>query len=251
MNSEEAKLILQASHSGDADPTDPQIAEALAQTQRDPELLAWFKQQRALDEAIAIKLQEVCPPAGLAEKILMGRKARIPPKRNRFWMPLALAASILGLLSLTIFLVEKTKPKDTEFAALQSEMTGFLTVFPKLDLATDQWPQILNWLNKQPALAGAQIPASLQRFPGLGCREVKWRDKTLMLVCFAAQGEVVHLFVLPKADLPDAPFNDIPTVARIQNWSTASWTRGEISYLALTKANTAFLQALLSEQPRG
>ena len=251
MNSEEAKILLHACPPGAGDPDDPQTAEALAQTRRDPELLAWFNQQRALDGAVGDKLQQVRPPAGLAEKIMMGRKARMASRRNRSLMPLALAASILFLLSLAVVVVERFKPRATEFAALQTDMAGFLVQFPKLDLATDQWPDILRWLTNKPALARAEVPAGLQKFPGLGCREVKWRDKTLMLVCFAAQGEVVHLFVLPKADLLDAPFSATPALARVQGWTTASWTQGEVAYLALTKGNQAFLQELLAGPRRG
>lgn len=251
MNSEEAKILLHAYHSGVGDPDDPQMAEALAQTRRDPELLAWFNQQRALDAAVGDKLQQVHPPLGLAEKIVMGRKARMAPRRNRYLMPLALAASIVFLLSLAVFVVERSKPPATEFAALQTDMAGFLVQFPKLDLATDQWPDILRWLTNKPALARAEVPPSLQTFPGLGCREVKWRGKTLMLACFAAQGEVVHLFIVPRADLPDAPFTATPAFVRVRGWSTASWTQGEITYLALTKGNEAFLQKLLPGPHRG
>lgn len=130
-------------------------------------------------------------------------------------------------------------------------MAGFLVDFPKLDLATEQWPDILRWLTNKPALARAEVPAGLQEFPGLGCRELKWRGKTLMLVCFAAQGEVVHLFVVPRAGLPDAPFTSTPAFARVKSWSTASWTHGEIAYLALTKGNQAFLEKLLPGPHRG
>ena len=124
-------------------------------------------------------------------------------------------------------------------------MAGFLVQFPKLDLVTEQWPDILRWLRNKPALARAEVPSGLQKFPGLGCREVNWRGKTLMLVCFAVQGEVVHLFVVPRAHLPDAPFTATPAFARVRGWSTASWTQGEMTYLALTKGNEAFLRKLI------
>ncbi len=250
MTSEEAKVLLHAYHPDSASPEDPAMAEALAQTRRDSELLAWFNQQRALDSAVGDKLQQVRVPPGLAERIVEGRKARLQPRQPRYLMPLALAASLVFLLSLGVSLL-RPKPPVTEFAALQADMAGFLVQFPKLDLATDQWPDILRWLNQKPALAHAELPPGLRGFPGLGCREVKWRGKSHMLVCFAAQGEVVHLFVVPRSQLPGVPATSILAFARIQGWTTANWTQGDISYLALTRGKEAFLKNLLSGPRQG
>lgn len=245
MTSEEAKIVLHAYDPDVGASDDPRMTEALEQTRRDPELLAWFNQQRELDAAVRDKLQEVRVPTGLAGKILAGRKPASQPRQKRYLIPMALAASLAFLGLLGVLVMERFKPPISEFAAMQADMAGFLVEFPKLDLATDQWPGILSWLTQKPALAGAEIPPGLRKFPGLGCREVKWRGRSLMLVCFAAQGEVVHLFVLPAATLPDAPSDATPAFARVKGWSTASWRQGEISYLALTKGSEAFLKSLL------
>jgi hypothetical protein len=250
MNSEEAKVLLHAYHFDAEDLDDPRMVEALEQTRRDPELLAWFNQQRALDAAVRDKLQQVRVPVGLAERIVAGRKARFHPGRHRSLVPLALAASLVFLISLGVVLWRPGLP-TTEFAALQADMAGFLVQFPKLDLATDQWPEMQRWLNQKPALARAGIPVAVQKYPGLGCREVTWRGQRLMLVCFAAQGEIVHLFVVPKANLPDAPNTSAPAFARVKGWSTASWTQDQIAYLALTKGNQAFLRRLFPGPDRG
>ena len=99
-------------------------------------------------------------------------------------------------------------------------------------------------------LAQGCCPATSKKFPGLGCREVQWRDKGLMLVCFVAQGEIVHLFVVPKAELRDAPIASIPTLARVKGWTTANWTRGDVVFLALTRADEEFLNKLLADPNR-
>jgi hypothetical protein len=225
------------------------MAEALAQTRRDPELLSWFNQQRALDAAVGDKLQQVRPPLGLAEKIIAGRKARMAPRRNRYLMPLAWAASLVFLLSVGALLL-RPKPLETEHAALRADMAGFLVEFPRLDLATDQWPSIQRWLAQKPSLARAEIPAHLQKYPGIGCREVQWRGKRLMLVCFAVQGDIVHLFVLPKSDVAGAPLGSSPMFASVKGWSTASWSRGDVTFLALTRGTETFLKGLISEPRR-
>ena len=158
---------------------------------------------------------------------------------------LLLHLTLLGLLTFGRF-----KSPTTEFAAMRADMADFLVKFPKLDLASDQWPEIVQWLARKPALARVEIPPGLKKFPGLGCREVQWRDKRLMLVCFAAQGEIVHLFVVPKAELRDAPIASIATLARVKGWTTANWTRGDVVFLALTRADEEFLNKLLADPNR-
>jgi len=250
MNSEEAKLFLHACRLGNEDANDPRIAEALEQTRRDPELLAWYNDQRALDAAISQKLQQVRVPSDLADKILAERKTLSQRPTRRYVTPLALAASVVLLLSLGLLTFGRFKSPTTEFGAMRADMADFLVKFPKLDLASDQWPEIVQWLARKPALARVEIPPGLKKFPGLGCREVQWRDKRLMLVCFAAQGEIVHLFVVPKAELRDAPIASIATLARVKGWTTANWTRGDVVFLALTRADEEFLNKLLADPNR-
>ena len=61
-----------------------------------------------------------------------------------------------------------------------------------------------------------------------------------------AQGRVVHLFVVPKAELRDVPFPSAPAYARVNGWSTASWTQGDVVFLTLTKGDEKFLNKLLA-----
>jgi hypothetical protein len=250
MNTEEARLILQACRLGGQDDRDPRVAEALEQAARDPELRAWYQARRSLDSAICDKLREVPVPRHLAGSILARKRATSDRKRARYLTPLALAASIALLLSLGWLISRRLQLSATEFTALRSDMAGLLMQFPQLDLATERWPDIARWLGQKPGLAQVEIPARLQQYPGLGCREVRWRNKRLMLVCFVAQGEIVHLFVVPRAELEGLPAGTTPGFARVRGWSTASWTRGEVAYLVLTRGDPTFLSGLV-DAPNG
>jgi hypothetical protein len=247
MNSHDAKQFLQTCTLEGFRPDDPQLAAALEQTRRDPALLAWFNQQRALDEAIATKLAQTPVPAGLAGRIISGRKVRRQAQRRRVLLPLALAASLALLFGLLVFVQDPARAPQTEFAILQRDMTRFLVTFPDLELTTDRWPSILQWLGEKPGLQQAQIPVHLQRFPALGCRVVRWRGKELMLVCFAAQGEVVHLFVLPSAIVAGVPATSQLALSDLDGWSAGCWNQEGVTYLALTRGNRDFLQRLLAE----
>jgi len=249
MNSEEAKFLLHTRSLELGDPEDLRMAEALEQTRRDPELLAWFNQQRALDAALHDKLQHVRVPAGLVEKILAGREARIEPRRNRHLMPLALAASIVFLISLAVFVVGRSNPPTTRFAAMQAEMALFLREFPKLDLATDRLPEVREWLARQHSLTQGSLPKALERFPGIGCRTVEWEGRKLALVCFMVEGQVVHLFVIPRSAFPDAALSSTPVLAKVGPQNTASWSNRDNLYFVVTQAGEALLQKYLLAMP--
>jgi hypothetical protein len=80
MSNYDAKLVLNAYRSSDADAEDPFFKDALKQPKRDPELMDWFMKQRAFDDVIVAKVRTIQPPSGLKVQILGTlRAARLPP----------------------------------------------------------------------------------------------------------------------------------------------------------------------------
>ena len=245
MNNEEAKALLHGYQFDATEPGNPEMAEALAQVQRDPELLVWFQQQRALDAAVRDKLQQVRVPEGLAGKILAGHPARRVPRPNRNRWLLALVASIVFLVSLTVLLVQRSRPPVGQFAAMRVDMVEFLREFPRLDLTTDRLPEVREWLHQQHPLTKASLPDALGRFPSIGCRTVKWEGRQLALVCFMVDGHVMHLFVLPRTAFPEVTLPTTPLLAKVGSRNTASWSSGDTLYLVVTEAEQAQLQRIL------
>ena len=72
ITNQSAKFVLNAYRPNGADAQDPVFRVALEQAARDPELAAWFKEQRSFDSLIADKLAEIQPPANLYSAILAG-----------------------------------------------------------------------------------------------------------------------------------------------------------------------------------
>lgn len=249
MNSEEARLLLQAASLGTLEPDNADLTEALEQARRDPELFAWFQNQQVFDSAMAQRLQQLPVPADLADRIVTGLKHRSRAKRRRHALSMALAAGLVALFTIGALLSGFFRSPTTEFTELRTDLAELLMTFPALELATDQWPRMEAWLNNQPGFATARLPAEFQKYPGLGCRGLQWRGQRLLLVCFAAQGQVVHLVVLLGGELPGAPEDAQPMLSRVKGWSTAGWTRDGIVFLALTRGDQGFLRGLLRELP--
>ena len=157
---------------------------------------------------------------------------------------MAASLALLGFLAALWFNRTPTATPGS-FAAYRTDMAQFLREFPKLDIATDRLPEVRQWLSQQHSLTTAKLPKTLEQFPSIGCRTVEWQGKKLALVCFMVEGEVVHLFVMPRSAFPDAPVAATPTLAKVGAQNTASWSSAENLYLLVTKADEKLLQKLL------
>ena len=252
MTCEEAKLILQACRPGGEDLADPQVMAALELASNDPELMASLKEQRAFDAMISSKLEQLPVPPGLEAKIIAA--TRRPHAARLQWNTayLAWAASIVILASILLLWSGRSGAGGgRDLSALRTHLATFLREFPRLDLETERWPEINEWLAQKTPLADLEIPPQLKDYPGLGCRELRWKEKRLFLICFVAQGEVVHLFLLPNSNLSGPPPRSTPIFAQVKGWSTTSWAHGSASYVALTKGSEALLKNLLTNRNRG
>jgi len=246
VNREAAKIVLAACRPNGADANDPLVAEALALVQRDAELRAWFAAEQAADRAIAAKLKAAPLPEDLLARVRAGTQARLAVRSRRPSLTLAMAAS-LALLGVIAALWFNRTPSAApgSFAAYRVDMTQFLRAFPKLDLATDRLPEVRAWLSQQHPLVQGKLPQGMERFPSIGCRTVEWQGQRLALLCFMAEGQVVHVFVMPRTAFPDALLSSAPTFAKVGPQTTASWANDDNLYLVVTQADEALLRKIL------
>jgi hypothetical protein len=247
MDKERAKLVLQSYRPGGDPGSDAEMAEALGVAERDAELRAWFAEQQEIDQRLRRKLRDAAPPADLLDEIVAGlpRTASIAPRR-RWIQPLALAAAIVLLFgSAALLWHERSVPQGQSFAAFHAEMGSFLKTFPTLDIRTEKHSVVREWLASKPRFASGQIPQGLEKFPAIGCRELEWRGQPAALVCFMVDGHVVHLFLLPKQTWAAPADETTPQVTRDGKWTAATWIRGEITYVTVTRASEEFLKRRL------
>lgn len=246
MNREEAKSVLVVCRPNGADAKDPRLTEALALVQRDAELRAWFEAEQAADKAIAAKLKAAPLPEDLLARVRAGTQARITgqPRRPSFTLAMAASLALLGLIA-TLWLNHEKPAPPGSFAAYRTDMAQFLRTFPNLDITTDRLPEVREWLSSQHPLTQANLPKALEGFPSIGCRTVEWQGKKLALVCFMVEGQVVHLFVMPRTAFPDAIVNSTPQLAKVGSQNTASWSTSENLYLLVTQADKALLEKFL------
>ncbi len=211
ITNESAKFVLNAYRPNGADAQDPVFRDALEQAARDPELAAWFKEQRTFDSLIAGKLAEFEPPAGLYATILAGISSRSPMRRFNFKPLLALAAILV--LSGTILvprLMENSSPSRLmeQYQTANLEMLSSAPA-PTLDLVTAEFSRTKEYLAEMKAPFAPSLPGSLQDLPTAGCKTLRWRGQSLSLTCFRLpSGELLHVFVIDDKKFRSINFAD-------------------------------------------
>jgi hypothetical protein len=246
MDNKQAKFILQSCRSGGQDAHDPQFGEALRQAQRDPELGAWFDEEQARDDAVRRKLKEVPVPADLAGLILAVRAGEAPsrtPRRQAMW---AIAAALLALGTVTAILLGAFKGARP-LAEYRAEMVQMVSSGIRFDFRSEDLSEVEGWLATNHPWADSVIPAGLKDVPALGCRSFAWRGQPVALLCFLPkQGGAVHLLVVSRSALRDAPAAQQRVFAAEGNWLTASWAEGEKVYLVAARtSDRAYLERFL------
>ncbi len=249
MNNTEAKFILNACRPNARDANEAAFAAALAQAKADPALGAWFAREQAHAAAVAAKLREVAPPAGLREAILAGGRVsgesltnkRAP--RARWVQPvwLAAAAAIAVIFTASVALWPKRAAGEaplTEFAlndALETskhgghgEMTGAF----QATLAKDTT-----------RLAGG-LPINFAALKANGCRTVNVAGHDVLEVCFKRDGHWFHCYVARVEDFPGAS-SAAPLFASTGKVEAAVWVNGAYRVVVASNAGRAALQRLL------
>ena len=247
MNTELAKKILQA-HPPGGDDSDPRLRAALEFAASNPELLSWFSEQQALDRSIQQKVKTVRPPPDLLDEIVAGWKqqTRRDARQRTLWPKYAALAAAFVLLAGVAAIAWSwfASGESPQMTRLRMDMAAFLKEFPQLDAYMERQSEVRQWLGQRQTFAAAEIPARLQGFPAIGCREIEWQGRRIALICFMTDGEIVHLFLIPGTPSP-APSRSKPQLARAGHFATATWTQGDLIYMVMTPASRKFLEKLL------
>ncbi|ACB77055.1 hypothetical protein [Opitutus terrae] len=245
MTNNEAKFLLQAYRAGGLDASDPALAEALAQAKNDPALAAWFAREQAHATAIAAKLREIQPPAGLREMILAGvhadvqRQTQTQRRYKRLWW--GLAASLALLLSLAAWWrLTPIRGETLDQFAVNFVSHGFMLQERSPDVA-----HLKAWLAARETPLPEKLPAEFARLRALGCRTLKFEGQDVSLICFERGGHEYHVFVAHRADFA-APPSAVPRPLRERRGHVfTSWSDAHNDYVLVSDASMDEVRQLL------
>ena len=247
MDKPEARLILQSFRPGTEDEADPHFAEALRETERDPELARWFQEEQAFDRSIAVKLSALPEPFGLKTRLLAQAKARPGPSTSPWSLATALAAiaALLFLAAQIVSLFRSNAPATGTLANYAQEMVSFIRVPPNLELESHDLGVIQGWLYPKRGLP-VDVPPRLVDFQALGCRILSFRGQDVVLICFAREdARLAHLFVVARSALPDLHRGKKPVFTQSGEWITACWEEGDQVYMIAVQGDEATVKKFL------
>jgi hypothetical protein len=244
MTNDQAKFILSAFRPRGGDSGNPAFADALRMAGDDPALGAWFKASRELDAAVSSKLAAVEPPPELRGAILAGagvsRRARrgIPAWG---WVAGLAAAAAVAVSVLSFHEPVAALPGAPAFASFAiDDMINHRHGSSGEPAAT---------LVSELQTAGAPMPTAGQidfdRLRETGCRTLSFGGHELVEVCFAREGTVFHLYVMPRGALATDSAARGASFLSEAGGSAAVWSDGRFDYALASQAGVAALRRLL------
>ncbi len=244
MTTDEAKFILSAFRPGGSDSGNGAFGDALRIAGENPLLGAWFAQSRAHDGAIARKLGEISPPAGLREAILAGVRVGGSPKSSGLgwgWIAgLAAAAAVaIGVFSMRA-------PLHPDSGA--TEFAGFAIndmVNEKHGGSGEPAGALVSELQTK----GAKMPGAEQidfeKLRDTGCRTLNFAGHDVVEVCFARDGALFHFYVTRR----DGPLGDSvasgPSFIAQAAGAAAVWSDKRFDYAVASTAGIEAIRKLL------
>lgn len=247
MDRSQARLVLQAHRPTDLAATIPELAEALTLAENDPELKAWWEAQQAFDRKVAAKLADIRVPADLRANILASQK--IEPFTLRpffpFWLAAAAVVAILCASSASFHASYLASQHISTDAFHVATLEFVSNPNAELGMTSTDRDKVLAWLKGQNAPVGA-MPGKLTALPTFGCQKLMVQGHAVSLMCFTlADGQLVHLFVVPRDAMTEPPLRAAPDIKMVNGWATASWSDERMSYMLATQDGMDTLRRLL------
>ena len=226
MNSQEARSILEGRR---PKATSAQIAAAIEQADRDPELAKWWAHQKAFDARMVSAVKTIPVPEHLQASILEARQV-VDLKPSADWrVRWALAASVVILASLAVLWFRRDTASVSAFRKEIAE-SGWNNS-GHVGFASSDLKQVQQWLKNEKGPGDFTLPAAVQDLRVHGARIVDWRGRKVSLVCFLNEGRHLHLFVVDAQALGDLVPDHTPEFEKCSGWKTVCWSHGTKTYL--------------------
>ncbi len=258
MNNKTATRLLRSYRSDGSDANDPVFREALKQTQQDPGLGQWFKEEQSLDEAIFSKLADTPVPSSLRDDILAMKAVheQARPGYLHRWRGgglLAVAAALLLMVGGGLFWMNQQLP-PLSFDNFPQTVARFMETDFELDLVMHNLAGAEQWMNERGFSGSLPVPEALAQATdrGVGCAPFDWHGEQVLLFCFwLDDGTALHYFVMDADALPGAPSPGEMRMARHRGYQTITWKENGFAFVLTTSNFDLDTRTLLLDRMAG
>lgn len=249
MNKEKAKEWLSAYLEGLEFEENPELKAALQLADEDPELKAWWQEQREMDQQMEAALEEIPIPDNLEAKLLQAVGDR--QDKTLIWKSarrIVWGIGIAAVLVLSVVAVRQTSQHEVILQNLQERISGtspdsfnhfrdgmayyIRNVYFQLDHLSKDVDSIDSWLKAENAPTFEALPEELLALKPIGCKQFKWNEQDVSLVCFHTEnGKIVHMFILERDEARPDQYMGIDAIARSHELETGGWTTNDRVYV--------------------
>ena len=238
MSDEEAKDIL-AAYRSDC-PEDATMKQALKLAEDSAELAEWFDAEQAFDQQMREALKAIAIPEKLRETLLDTEVAtKVTPfiQRRPVWLSAAAVFLIAGMLVKYFVFPPAVQFTGEQFSSVdkfRSDMAFYANSRFVLGELTKDLNKAADWLEERDSPVYDQVPEAIVNYEGMGCQTFAWGPQQVSLVCFKNEHEeLVHLFVIERADLEDVatPASPLEELLVEQRLETAGWSDDQHVYM--------------------
>ncbi|HEX9783065.1 MAG TPA: hypothetical protein VGA56_10115 [Opitutaceae bacterium] len=255
MNTDEAKFVLRAYRPGDdRRGANPIFKEALDQAHRDPALLKWLGLEQAFDRAVSTRIEEIRPPAGIRDAILIGSWAS--QTKRRWWRsPVLFVVAAAFVAAVTLPLVFQSRETAPGVAiATAGDLARF--ALENLDHGPHSHVEAPGVAALETALARlsgglvgtSSIDLSPAAVSAAGCQSFAVPGGRVFEICFSRNGAWFHLYVARGSHAsPADPQSDVSPLETIEasGITAAAWRYAGNLYTLATRSGADVLRPLL------
>jgi hypothetical protein len=136
---------------------------------------------------------------------------------------------------------------SNQFSAFKERVVGEVQRQYAMDWETSNMDRLRASIAAHGGRADYYVPKGLANLKLSGGAVLKWQRNPVSMVCFdRGGGNMLFLFVLNKDAVKDPPPSGNPQLAIVHDFKTASWTRGNNTYV-LAGAEDQDLQAFVKK----
>lgn len=239
MDRAQAKSILTRWRPSPSLDSDPEVQEALALSEHDPELASWLQRHGQVQNATAQAMRHLPVPSDLAAEILARHRIVRPTFRWNHPIRIAAAAGFIAALLWAWSIFHSDSGSD--YTTFRSRMVRAAIREYRMEITTPDLTAIRSYLSRQNAPADFELPSGLAGLPAFGAGTLSWQGGRTSMVCLdAGQDGMFYVFIVPESGLTASPTAETE-FAQVNRLSTGTWSHNGKTYVV---ASSASLEAI-------